>query len=285
MKIHAQETAAPTKPASAPGQFQRVLQQTGARQALAPTHPQAATVTGKSPPGPAAALGAGKLPPGHKAPSGAALQPPPSALRLPTTTLPAGPILATARSALATPENLGHVRLAMHGEARRLSTVRSESQTVAQERTEHRVSELISRELAREYLSEPVQPPRTMPLSVEPTRGASLAEGLTAPSGEFRLAGNGASAAPAQAPSAQLKAEAALELIEKIELFVRSQRPALRMSLGGGLAAAVEVERTGPREVALRLQGRHGPLAQEEISRLQGALEARGLRLRSLRTE
>jgi hypothetical protein len=87
------------------------------------------------------------------------------------------------------------------------------------------------------------------------------------------------------APDPQLRAEATLQLIEKIELFVQSQRPALRLSLSGALAATVEVERTGPREVALRIQGRQGPLAQEELVRIREGLEARGLRLRSLRAE
>jgi hypothetical protein len=86
-------------------------------------------------------------------------------------------------------------------------------------------------------------------------------------------------------PELQPRVESTLQLIEKIELFVQSQRPALRMSLGGALSSTVEVERTGPREVALRIQGRHGPLAQEELTRIREGLEARGLRLRSLRAE
>ena len=57
------------------------------------------------------------------------------------------------------------------------------------------------------------------------------------------------------------------------------------MSLGSPMSAMVEVERTGPREVALRIQGRHGPLAQEDLARIRDALGARGLRLRSLRAE
>jgi hypothetical protein len=65
---------------------------------------------------------------------------------------------------------------------------------------------------------------------------------------------------------------------------VKSQRPALSLSLRGALDATVEVERTGPREVALRIiQGRNGPLPSEDVARLREALEARGLRLRSLR--
>jgi hypothetical protein len=57
------------------------------------------------------------------------------------------------------------------------------------------------------------------------------------------------------------------------------------MSVGWPLPATVEVERTAPREVALRIQGKHGPLAHEDLARIRDALEARGLRLRSLRSE
>jgi hypothetical protein len=57
------------------------------------------------------------------------------------------------------------------------------------------------------------------------------------------------------------------------------------MSLDSPLSAMVEVERTAPREVALRNQGRHGPLAHEDLARIRDAMEARGLRLRSLRAE
>ena len=88
-----------------------------------------------------------------------------------------------------------------------------------------------------------------------------------------------------EAPDTQAKVQATLQLIEKIELLVQTQRPALRMSLGSPLSAMVEVERTAPREVALRIQGRHGLLAPEDLARIRDALEARGLRLRSLHAE
>ncbi|HEX8700995.1 MAG TPA: hypothetical protein VF815_19270, partial [Myxococcaceae bacterium] len=91
--------------------------------------------------------------------------------------------------------------------------------------------------------------------------------------------GAGGETAPA------VRAEAALELIERIEVFVKSQRPALSLSLRGTLDATVELERTGPREVAVRLQGRKGPVPVEELARLRDALEARGLRLSALRSE
>jgi hypothetical protein len=197
-----------------------------------------------------------------------------------------GPVLATSRTALSHPENLGQVRQVMNSEAQRLRTTRTEAQGVSQERTEHRVSELISRELAREFHSEPAPPStaRAAASLAEPFRQPAPSEGPVL-TGEARLTISAAGAAAPQAPSAQVQAQAAMALIEKIELFVRSQRPALRLSLGGPLAATVEVERTGPREVSLRIQGRGGPLAQEELTRIRDGLEARGLRLRSLRAE
>ncbi|HYI00711.1 hypothetical protein [Hyalangium sp.] len=174
----------------------------------------------------------------------------------------------------------------MHGEALRLQGARTEAQAMAQEKTEHRLAELISRELARELRadSSPLLPARSAPPPLASSQGPASAEGLPG-AGESRPAASVASTPPPESPDPQLKVEATLQLIEKIELFIQSQRPALRMSLGGPLSAVVEVERTGPREVALRIQGRQGPLAPEDLERIREALEARGLRLRSLRAE
>jgi hypothetical protein len=173
----------------------------------------------------------------------------------------------------------------MHGEALRLRGLRSEAHTSAQERTEHRVSELISRELSRDLQTEspPALPARTSSTLAEPSRGPAAPEALLT-IGEARLNASTPSVAPSESSSTGLKLQATLELIEKIELFVHAQRPALRMSLGAPLSAMVEVERTGPREVALRIEGRHGPLAQEDLTRIREAMEARGLRLRALRS-
>ena len=208
--------------------------------------------------------------------------------RLPGTALAPSPVVALSRSALASPENLGQARQTMHGEALRLRTTRTEAQTMAQEKTEHRLSELISRELSREFHGEsrPHLPSRATPPPPESScpRGSAPSEGLSA-AGEPRPAIHLAGMASPQAPDTQAKVQATLQLIERIELFVQSQRPALRMSLGSPLAAMVEVERTAPREVALRIQGRHGPLAPEELTRIRDALEARGLRLSSLHAE
>jgi hypothetical protein len=86
------------------------------------------------------------------------------------------------------------------------------------------------------------------------------------------------------APTPEARVQAAVELIEKIDVFVKSQRPALAMRLGGALEATVEVERTGPREVALRIQGRRGPLPSEDLARIRDALAARGLKLSAFLT-
>lgn len=195
-------------------------------------------------------------------------------------------VLTTSRSTLASPENLGQARQTMHGEALRLRTARTESQTIAQEKTEHRLSELISRELSRDFRVElpPQLPSRAVPPPPESSRGPAPTEGLAA-AGESRPDTRLAGMATPDSPDPQLKVQATLQLIERIELFVQSQRPALRMNLGSPLSATVEVERTAPREVSLRIQGRHGPLAQEELAHIRDALEARGLRLRSLRAE
>lgn len=290
MKIDGRDHAEPAKSTPAPGQFQQVLQR-----AAAP----ASSASSSANPSPGKALPRLPSPPtGAKLPPSQALRPPAkppagavplpgSASRLPSTALGSGPVVATSRSALANPENLGQTRQAMHGEALRLRNVRAEAQTVSQEKTEHRLTELISRELAREFRAESSnQPPsaRPVPSPPESPQGPVPAEGIS-PMGEARLAASQAGLAPADAPDPQARVEATLQLIEKIEVFVQSQRPGLRLSLGEPLSATVQVERTGPREVALRIQGRQGPLAQEELTRIKEGLEARGLRLRSLHAE
>ncbi|WP_044198004.1 hypothetical protein [Hyalangium minutum] len=290
MKIDGRDHAEPARTTPAPGQFQQVLQRAAApaSSAFSSANPSPGKALPRLPSPPAGA----KLPPSQalrppaKPPASAAPLPG-SASRLPSTALSSGPVVATSRSALASPENLGQTRQAMHGESLRLRNARTEAQTVSQEKTEHRLTELISRELAREFRAEPSTPlpsARLVPPPPESPQGPGPAEGFTS-AGETRLAVSQPGLSPADAPDPQARVEATLQLIEKIEVFVQSQRPALRLSLGEPLSATVQVERTGPREVALRIQGRQGPLAQEELMRIREGLEARGLRLRSLHVE
>ncbi|MFY2559841.1 hypothetical protein ACN469_19580 [Corallococcus terminator] len=192
-------------------------------------------------------------------------------------------VLATSRGALSTPERLTVTRQAMHAESFRLGSVRGEAQSVSQERTEHRLTDLLSRELAREPRAS-VPPPSSSFSTESPTTPREAHRTVPAPEGigtEGRSAATGGAAPSEPAPTSRV--DSALELIERIEVFVKSQRPALSLSVRGTLDATVEVERTGPREVMLRIQGHHGPVPTEEVARLRDALEARGLKLRSLR--
>lgn len=272
MKVDAQE--APPESGSAKqspdgARFQQALQQVG---------PRRTTPGGAPPRGTTATPRTGGTPPSG-APGGFSVRAPASTARA------TGPVLATARGALASPENLGRTRQAMHSEAQRLGTVRGEAGAQVQERTEQRLTDLVARELARDFRAPPPPAPEARPPPGTPSP-PERQQGADAPVTESRAMTQGSpGAASVEEVSPASRAEAALELIERIEVFVKSQRPALSLSLRGGLDATVEVERTGPREVALRIQGRRGPLPSEDVARLRDALEARGLRLRSLRAE
>jgi hypothetical protein len=187
----------------------------------------------------------------------------------------------TPRGAFASPEHLGQVRQSLNSEAHRLKDVRGESLQVNRERGEQRAAELVTRELAREPRLEvaPRAPaPRPAP---EPGASASSGEALAAVGASPGGAPAGG-AAPAEAPGADTRAQAALALIEKIDVFMKSQRPALALRLGGALEATVEVERTGAREVALRIQGHRGPVPAGQLEHIREALASRGLRLSRL---
>jgi hypothetical protein len=301
MRVDDSKPSAPARPAPDRARFQQALQQGGTPRSSTPPR---APGTPQAPAGaPAASTTAARKPsasPLGQKPSSLAQKPlagaqgpgtgkPAAGLQRPPSTALTGQAVAHARGALATPENLGRVRQGMNAESHRLQNTRAEAQAGAQERTQQRVTDLIARELTRDLRPEPAPPPGaprpTAQTPSEPERGAVAGE-VSASAGEARMgAAATAAASSPEAPDPQLKAQAALELIARIEVFVKSQRPALKMSLGGALDATVEVERTGPREVALRIQGHKGPVPSEELSRIREALEAKGLRLRSLQAE
>lgn len=191
----------------------------------------------------------------------------------------ASAVLSTTRGALGSPAALRQARQGMNVEAQRLGTVRQEAHVTGQEQASHRASELLTRELERSVRAElRVSPlPAPHPPLPREDRSAERPPPLSATEGHGVTGGGSEAAGMEATPVAQV--ESTLALIEKIEVFVRSQRPALGLSLRGSLEATVEVERTGPREVALRIQGRHGPVPPADVARLRDALEARGLRL------
>jgi hypothetical protein len=255
MKIDNRDKAAPARSAPDKGRFQEALKK---------AHPEAA----KAPPR-----------------GGQVARAPVAPARGATGTLATTGLARTPpRGAYASSEHLGQVRQGMSAEAHRLRDVRGEAHQTHQERAQQRVTELLVRELAREPRADPVAPP-SAPVSRGPENASPTpqVEGVSATEARPGGAG-GPGAASVDAPTPEARAQAALELIEKIAVFVKSQRPALAMHLGGALNATVEVERTGAREVALRIQGRRGPLPQEELARIREALAARGLKLSAFLT-
>jgi len=80
----------------------------------------------------------------------------------------------------------------------------------------------------------------------------------------------------------EAKREAVQAVVEKIETFVRANRPGLTLSLNGTFATQVQLEKTGPGQVAVRLQGRNGPPRPEDLSLLREQLHARGIKLSAL---
>ena len=257
MKVNGRNEAAPARPASDKGRFQEVLKK---------AHPGVAKSPG----------GGGQV---ARAPSG------PSRIASGSLAI-TGLARTPQKGAFASTEHLGQVRQGLNTEAHRLRDVRGEAHQTSQERVHQRVTDLIARELTREPRAEPgmSQPPPTAPGS---EASASLSQHVEPGSatGEPRLGGPGGTrAAAADTPQPEARVQATLELIEKLEVFVKSQRPALAMRLGGTLNATVEVERTGAREVALRIQGHRGPLSPEDTARIRDALAARGLKLSAFLT-
>ena len=157
--------------------------------------------------------------------------------------------------------HLTQARSAHVATAERLVAERSEAQEVHSERIDRRVLGVIVQEL--EVAMALVPPPLPTKMTVD---GGGPSLSLVPP--------------PVEPPA--VRAQQAVALIEKIELFVKSQRPALSLTLNNSLGARVEIERLGPKEVALKLYGHGGPPSVQTLTRLREALEARGLTLRAL---
>jgi len=198
------------------------------------------------------------------------------------TSLFAARALRVAGTAAAPGEKLSAARHAMNTEVARLGSVRTEALVDHRERLDARLIDIICRELTIEFSAggraagqtpafhgtADASPPPTAQ-AVSPVQApAAGAQSQTQP--------------PVPIESAEARAASAIELIEKIETFVRSQRPALAMTLAGGLGARVEIERLGPKEVAIKVQGKRGPPSPEEVTQIREEIRAKGLRLSAL---
>lgn len=211
-------------------------------------------------------------------PNGAALKSP----GLTTKPRPVGPVLkaTTAQTAQATKtvgqvlqqarvhadgeaHRLGDVRSAHTQTAHSLQQVRTELTETALERGDAKLLEVITRELTADLT--PAN--HAAPLDVLPQQPIAATQGQPQPKVD----------APPEARAAQ-----AVALIEKIERFVKSQRPGLALTLNNSLGARVEIERIGPKEIALKLVGMNGPPTAEAVSRIREELRARGLKVGAL---
>ncbi len=184
-------------------------------------------------------------------------------------------------------ESLGVARAGMNVEASRLQTVRHDGHAQHEQRTHARMVELILKELTAEVSLEAgraghAAEPRG-PGAASDSQGQAVGAAAKAGAeGGGARGGEGASKLEAAEGTQATRAQAAVALVERIELFVKSQRPALALTVGGGVDARVEVERTGPNQVALRLTGRKGPPSPEDVARIGEELRARGLKVSSL---
>jgi hypothetical protein len=147
-------------------------------------------------------------------------------------------------------------------ERERLQAVRAEAGGRQRARAEERAVDLAAREMKREEPRE--EPPPKAPTG-EPARPPPACPGR-----------------PAEDRPTASRAEAALRLVERIEVFLQSGRPRLELSVGGAFQAAVLLERTGPGQVAVTIRGRRGPPPPGDLARVRQHLEARGLKLSAL---
>ncbi len=157
--------------------------------------------------------------------------------------------------------------------AQNLTDVRAQSSEVALDQHETRLVDLILQELGGE---------RGLDTKVAANSDKHVPFVVAAAAGV--QAGTSTASAAARGPTgvgveASVKAATAVELIEKIETFMKSQRPGLAISLEGSLGARVEIERLGPKEVAVRVVGKNGPPSAEDISRIRDEIRARGLKV------
>lgn len=160
-------------------------------------------------------------------------------------------------------QQLARARRHVDGEAQRLDVVRSDhahaatsmthARTERGEQLDEQQTAKLADALNREFSKETPPPPLAPAMKLEPVQTGAPAK----------------TDAPPETRAAQATA-----LIEKIEHFVRSNRPGLSLTLNNSLGARVELERLGPKALSVKLYGKPGA---EAVSRIREELRARGL--------
>jgi hypothetical protein len=164
----------------------------------------------------------------------------------------------------------GHQHAAARRAEKRLSKAHANSAQVQKEhhdeRKDDRFRVALFQELERDERKDSQSPAASQPVAL-------VAAGPT-------------SAAPSPTPGSGERAQAIAALVERIEVALRTGVPTMSLALSDqSCATSVEIARTGKGEVAVRLGARAGKrdaLAGAAES-IRGALEARGLRVRSLK--
>jgi hypothetical protein len=220
----------------------------------------------------------GPLLPSYKAVAPAAV---PSAAAKPA--LPARPVV-NVKQHEAVAASMQRARDHVNATAQNLSDLRTQHMETAQTQQHARLVDLICQELRAEFggdMKVAANSDKPVPFKTGPVVPISSAAsaGPAAHAGEAGQALGAPSSIP---PEASVKAASAVELIEKIETFMRTQRPGLAITLEGSLGARVEIERLGPKEVAVRLVGKNGPPSAEAIGRIRDEIRARGLKVGAL---
>ncbi|MCA3013560.1 MAG: hypothetical protein INH41_14350 [Myxococcaceae bacterium] len=179
----------------------------------------------------------------------------------------------------ATAAQLATARAQHDSTSRDLATARASHHQLHEQQATNRLVDLIVSELVSE--PPPVSPPRASHATPTQAAGPQHLPFEPLPAAQ---AATGVQRSTGPTPSA-LTAERtaqAVALIERIETFVRSARPALALTLHQSLGARVEVEKLGPGRVALRLVGHSGPPSPETVNRLRDELRSRGLEVGAL---
>lgn len=195
-----------------------------------------------------------------------------------------GGAVASTKAAPATTRAIARTRI--EAEAQRLEDVRGHHSTTAQQATAARTEQLSQQDttgqarVVDQIVRELIESFETRPGGSAATKIANPIQPLAAAQEVPFTTGAGAPQPQPQAP--EVRAAQATALIERIDTFVRSQRPALALTLNNSLGARVEIEKLGPGRIALRLVGQNGPPSAESVSRIREALRARGLLIGAL---
>jgi hypothetical protein len=71
-------------------------------------------------------------------------------------------------------------------------------------------------------------------------------------------------------------------LIQRVEAFTRANLPSIALTLRNDLHTRVEIQKVGPRRVALRLVGGRGALPTTALTQLREELTSRGISIAAL---